>query len=381
VKSFVSPVLMLLLAVGLQVGCDKSHLPFFDQKKLTFSGAVEQQEVRVGSKSGGRVREVLVREGDHVESGQPLVSFETTELDALLAQAIARVEQQRVRLEKLEAGAREEEKAQARANTSATRAAFEAVRNWPRSEEVGQAEAALAMAQADQALARATAERMQRLRRTGDVSQQEDDSARFRLEQLTARVEAERRRLELLRRGSRSEEIQQAEERYRQASAAERLIIAGPRREEIAEARSQLDEARARLDQIRVQRNEATVTAPSRAVVEVLPLRPGDLLIPNQIVARLLEDDQVWVRIFVPEPQLGLIRVGDGVEIRIDSFSERVFGGTIAQINSQGEFNPRNVQSRDERNHLVFGVKVRVDNRDQILKSGMAAEVKVAGSQ
>ena len=372
---------MLLLAVGLQVGCDKSHLPFFDQKKLTFSGAVEQQEVRVGSKSGGRVREVLVREGDHVESGQPLVSFETTELDTLLAQAIARVEQQRVRLEKLEAGAREEEKAQARANTSATRAAFEAVRNWPRSEEVGQAEAALAMAQADQALARATAERMQRLRRTGDVSQQEDDSARFRLEQLTARVEAERRRLELLRRGSRSEEIQQAEERYRQASAAERLIIAGPRREEIAEARSQLDEARARLDQIRVQRNEATVTAPSRAVVEVLPLRPGDLLIPNQIVARLLEDDQVWVRIFVPEPQLGLIRVGDGVEIRIDSFSERVFGGTIAQINSQGEFNPRNVQSRDERNHLVFGVKVRVDNRDRILKSGMAAEVKVAGSQ
>ncbi|MFM8394368.1 MAG: HlyD family efflux transporter periplasmic adaptor subunit, partial [Acidobacteriota bacterium] len=82
-------------------------------------------------------------------------------------------------------------------------------------------------------------------------------------------------------------------------------------------------------------------------------------------------------RIFVPEPQLGLIKVGQRAQIRIDTFTNQTFPGSIEQINSQGEFNPRNVQSRDERNHLVFGVKVKIDQRDGTLKSGMAAEVRI----
>ena len=65
----------------------------------------------------------------------------------------------------------------------------------------------------------------------------------------------------------------------------------------------------------------------------------------------------------------------------IDTFPDRIFDGVIEQINSQGEFTPRNIQSRDERNHQVFGVKVRIDNREGILKSGMAAEVKLVESK
>ncbi|MFM8393689.1 MAG: biotin/lipoyl-binding protein, partial [Acidobacteriota bacterium] len=110
------PTLLFIFVILSQTGCDKSHLPFTDQEKLVFSGTIEQQEVRVGSKSGGRIREVLVGEGDLVEAGQTLVRFETAELEALLAQAEARVEQQTVRLERLERGARVEEKSQARAN-------------------------------------------------------------------------------------------------------------------------------------------------------------------------------------------------------------------------------------------------------------------------
>lgn len=369
--------LLLICTLVSMAGCDKSRLPFTGDDKLVFSGTIEQQEVRVGSKSGGRIREVMVREGDFVEAGQAMVKFETAELEALLAQAEARVEQQTVRLQRLERGAREEERGQARANTAAARAAFDSVRNWPRTEEVGQSEAALAAAEADQGQARTIFERMKRLRQTGDISQQDFDTARFRFDQATARVEVEKRRLELLRRGSRVEDLQQAEEKYRQASETERLILAGPRREEIADARAQLNEARSRLEQIRIQLSEGTVIAPTRSIIEVLPVRPGDLLIPNQVVARLLEEDRIWVRIFVPEPQLGLIKIGQRAEIMIHTNTNQTFPGSIEQINSQGEFNPRNVQSRDERNHLVFGVKVRIVKRDGTLKSGMAAEVRI----
>lgn len=367
-----------MLAVLISCGGRSLSLSSFESRDATvFPGTVEQQELRVGSKAGGRVREVLVREGERVEADQPLVRFDTAELQTLVSQAEARVAQQVARLERLAKGARNEERAQARANAAAAKAAFDAVRNWPRTEERVQSESAVAASEAELGQARATYQRARRLSETGDISQQELDSARFRLDQATARVSIERQRLELLRNGSRSEEIRQAEERYRQAEEAERLVLAGPRPEELSEAQAQLVEARARLEQVRLQLLEGTVTAPARARVEVLPVRPGDLLTPNQVVARLLEEDRVWIRIYVPEPSLGLIRVGQQAKIRIDTFTDRTFTGSIEQINSQGEFTPRNIQSRDERNHQVFGVKVRLDNSDGILKSGMAAEVRV----
>ena len=345
--------------------------------RLRLSGTVEAQEIRIGSKAGGRVAQVLVREGDWVEAGAPIVRFETDELTTLLKQAEARVDQHRIRWERLTKGAREEEVAIARASSEAAKAGYEALQTWPRSEEVGQAEAALSACEAELASARATFMRLERLHRSGDISQQEFDAARFRLDQATARRRLEENRLTLLRNGARPEELRAAAERYQQAREAERLVRTGPRSEEIREARAQLTEAEARAAQIRVQLEEGQVTAPVRARVEVLPVRPGDLLQPGQVVARLHEPDQTWIRVYLPEPSLGLVRVGQSVEILVDSLEGRRFPGQIEQINSQGEFTPRNIQSRDERNHQVFGVKVRLLQLDGTLKAGMAADVEI----
>lgn len=373
-------VMMVVQSVLLIAGCRSTRHTLVSMGKddqLIYAGRLEQQEIRVGSKAGGRVSEVLVREGEVVKPGQPLIRFETSELQTLVLQAEYREAQQAARLARLERGARPEERAQAQAAAAAARAGFEAVKNWPRAEEISQVKSGVEAGEAELEQARTVFERVKLLRESGDISQQEFDSARFRLEQVTARVEIERRRLEIYTNGSRTEEVKQVEERYRQAREAEQMVLAGPRLEEIAEARALLAESRARLEQVRLQLAEGTVTAPTGARIEVVAVRPGDLLPPNQAVARLLEEDRLWVRIFVPEPQLGLIQVGQQCAITIDSFTDRTFTGSIEQINSLGEFNPRNIQSRDERNHQVFGVRVRIDNRDRILKSGMAAEVRV----
>jgi len=195
------------------------------------------------------------------------------------------------------------------------------------------------------------------------------------VETLQARRNAQKKQLDLLLNGSRKEDIRAAEEKFRQAKEAEELVLAGARAEEIADARAQLAEAQARLEQIKVQLEEGEVKSPAKATVEVLSVRPGDLLTPNQIVARLLEQDQIYVRVYVPEPQIGLVKVGQKARIKVDTFQDKLFDGVVEQINSQGEFTPRNIQSRDERNHQVFGVKVRIDNREGQLKSGMAADV------
>ncbi len=365
--------LLALLHLVLQLGCNGTAFGFKRENPLLFSGTLETREIRVGSKAGGRVVSVLVEEGQSVKTGDPLVRLDMADLEAQRAQAAARIAQFQARLQRLLNGARPEEKGQAAAATATALANLEAIRNWPRPEEIEQARSALAAAEAELNNATMAFARVSKLRQNGDIAQQDYDAARYRVDTLTARRDAEKKRLDLLLNGSRKEDIRAAEQRYTQAQQAERLVAVGPRAEEITDARAQLTEAQARLKQIEVQLAEGQITAPADASVEVLSIRPGDLLTPNQPVARLLESNQLFVRIYIPETQLNAVKVGQKAQLKIDS--GEAFDCVVEQINAQGEFTPRNVQSRNERNHLVFAVKVRPTNRNNILKAGMAAEV------
>ena len=95
---------------------------------------------------------------------------------------------------------------------------------------------------------------------------------------------------------------------------------------------------------------------------------------PNQAVAEILESSQLWVRVFVPETELGLIHVNQAVRVHVDTFPSQSFPGHIGTISSQGEYTPRNVQTRAQRVEQVFAVKVLVD-ANPALKAGMAADV------
>src|SRR5262249_55967075 len=152
----------------------------------------------------------------------------------------------------------------------------------------------------------------------------------------------------------------EAEAQYKKAQANAQLVDAGTRPEEIAEAEAEVAEFQGKLREIEVQLKECTIMAPEQAVVEVLGVRKGDLVLPNQPVIRVLRADDLWVKVFVPETDLGRIRVQQDVEVLIDSYPHKIFAGKVIQIASESEFTPRNVQSADSRRHQVFAVKVRV---------------------
>jgi len=124
------------------------------------------------------------------------------------------------------------------------------------------------------------------------------------------------------------------------------------------------------------QKGESVVVSPADGIVESMDLRPGDLVAPNQPVARILEPSQIWVRIWVPEPQLGRVRVGQKAAVRVDTFPGREFAGKVVEIRTQAEYTPRNVQTLDQRMDTVFGVKVAIDPVPQ-LKPGMSATVRI----
>jgi HlyD family secretion protein len=146
------------------------------------------------------------------------------------------------------------------------------------------------------------------------------------------------------------------------------LLLAGTRPERIALLKAQLAEIETHL-------REMKILSPTNCVLEVLSVKVGDVLAPNQSVATLLLTNHIWVRVFVPEPWLGHIKLGDAVKVRVDSFPEKDFPGTVEQIARAAEFTPRNVQTVGERVKQVFGVKVKLDSADGQLRAGMAADV------
>jgi multidrug resistance efflux pump len=356
-------ILILLLATVALAATGVYAGWFHRDTALQGSGTVEARNIRVGSKIGGRIDKVLVREGDSVQPGQVLITFDDQELQASL-------EQSRANAEKTRRGYRPEEIAEARAVAAQAKADYELKKNGYRQEDIATAQADLDRAKAEEVRTHLDFDRYEALAKKDLVSKQQRDTAEANWKVAAAQQQSALHKLDELQRGYRSEEIASAEAHYQQAQANLEKLQAGNRREDVDLAR-----AAYAYDQARFR--ERQVIAPSAAIVEVLDVRPGDLIAPNTPVATLLEKDQIYVRIYIPETEYGRLKLGQKAEVRVDSFPKTVFEGVLEQINQQAEFLPRNVQTREERVHQVFGVKIRINDPAGRVLAGMAADVKL----
>ncbi len=191
-------------------------------------------------------------------------------------------------------------------------------------------------------------------------------------------TEAERRRQEaLLKDGVVGQQT------YDAAATAARIALEtleekqrGNRPEDIASARAAVVREQGQLDYLERQRQDLVVRAPADGVIQTIDLRPGDLVAAGQPVTTILEPDQIWVRVYVPETRLGLVHLGQRAFIRVDTFPKREYTGKVVEIRPKGEYTPRNVQTLDQRMDQVFGVKVAIDPSPD-LKPGMAATVRL----
>jgi multidrug resistance efflux pump len=328
---------------------------------------VEARNIRVGSEVGGRIDKVLVREGEIVTAGQVLMTFDDKELLASLSQS-------RANAEKAKRGFRREDIEEARAAALQAKADYEMRKNGYRKEDIAAAQADVDRATADETRSSLDFQRYDALAKKDLVSKQQRDTAEANWKMAVAQKDNAQHKLDELQRGYRPEEIASVEARYLQAQATLDKYVHGNRPEDIDAARAAMayDEARFR---------ERQVLAPSAASVEVLDVRPGDLISPNTPVATLLERDEIYVRIYIPETEIYRVHVGQKAQITVDSVGKQVFDGAVEQVNQQAEFLPRNVQTREERVHQVFGVKIRIDDSSHRVLPGMAADVKLLGEK
>jgi HlyD family secretion protein len=372
-KILTAVALLAAVAAGLGFWC-----PFRNREQtLRLPGVVETQEVRLSSRVGGRICRVAVREGEQVQAGQVLVTLEAPELEARRDQLRAALAEAQAHLAKAEYGAREEEKAAARATVAEAAAKVRRLKAGPRAEEV-------AAAHADwhsllPKLERVSRERDREVRlQSGRATRQVDvEVAHEGARSLQEQVKAAEARWQVLVKGTRPEELDQAAAELARAQAQLDLLERGTRPEDIAAARAKVAQLHAQIREVEAQLREAVVVASDPGLVETVPLRRGDTAGPNQPLVRLLRADDLWVKAYAPEPELGKLRLNQEVRVTVDSYSGRHFRGRITHIASVSEFTPRNVQTADERRNQVFALKVRVLESAQVFRSGMAADVHI----
>lgn len=355
---------------------------------LQASGTIEATEVAVSFKVPGRVIARPADEGQRLQAGDPVARLESRELEAevdrlraALAATQTRLPQiaTEIALQEALTGARI---AEAEAALAVRREGLAELRAGTRPQELQRAQAELREAQAVMENAGAEARRMEALLRDGGVSAQTRESA-----QTAYRVAVERHRnalerLDLLREGPRREEIRRAEAEVAQAQAALLLAQAGAlettrKRQELATAHAAIARDRAALAAAEAQLGYTLLVSPQAGTVLRKHVEPGEMIAAGTPAITLADLENIWLKIYIPEPRLGQVKLGQAAEISTDSYPAKRYRGRVTFINSEAEFTPKNVQTQEERVKLVFAVKIRVDNPDQELKPGMPADARL----
>lgn len=299
-------------------------------RTLTASGTIEATEARLGFQAAGRIDSIFVHEGDEVTAGERLALLDQSEILAQRDQAKAQVAAAQALLTELESGFRSEEIAQARAaNRAAEQQFLDAERDLKRA---------------------------QTLFDGGAVSQEILDKAQTRYDV--------------------------AQSQAKQASEQLRLVESGPRGEKIAAQRAQFEQAEAGLRSAEAALAYTVVRTDFSGVVTTRHREPGEIVAPGQPVLTVMNRDDRWIRVYIPENRLGALHLGQSVTVTSDTYPDKTYRGKVTYIASEAEFTPKTVQTAEERVKLVYAVKIRVsDDPNYELKPGMPADVRIALEQ
>ena len=142
-------------------------------------------------------------------------------------------------------------------------------------------------------------------------------------------------------------------------------------------ASSQLQLSQAALRTAEVRLKDSVINSPLNGVVLHKSVEAGETVSPGISIATVGDLEKPWIKVYVKEDKLGLVKLGQRAEVRVDSFPGKAYEGTVTYISSEAEFTPKHVQTKEERVKLVFGVKVSVRNENNELKPGMPADVRL----
>lgn len=309
-----------ILILSLFSACSNEN-----KKNLQFTGNVEAVEVLISAKVNGEIISINVEEGDKISKGDTLAIIDKTEYELQYQQSVAA--------------------------ERAAEAQYLMLLRGSRKEDIIQGEENLKLAEANLLNAKEDYKRVENLFNTGSVSSKQLDDVRTKYEIAQAQYNSAYQFLQKLKTGAREEEITAAKARYEQASAQTKLL--------------------------KKKISDCIITSPIDGFVTKRIIEKGELVNYGTPIVRISNLEEIYIMIYVPETKLPLIQLGNSAEVRVDAFPDKRFMGEIIYISPEAEFTPKNIQTKEERVKLVFGVKIKVQNYEHFLKSGIPADVTI----
>lgn len=341
---------------------------------LRASGTIEATEIGVASEILGRIKKIQVQEGERVAAGSVVAVLEDSVLKEQVAQAEAAVAEAESRLTQAEVNW-EMVRDNVEANIKAALANLEKVENGARPQEINEARQNVAQAQAKVKYAEDQVRRLEALYQQGVLPEQQLEEAKTNYEVARAQLGAAEEKLSLLVSGSREEDLAAARASYEVALAGRYQVDL--RAKDVEAARAALDKARSNLKVAQEQLDKTVIRSGVNGIVLRTNFSAGEVVSPGVPIVTLIDPADLRLIIYVPEPAIGYLKLGQEAAVTVDSFPGKTFIGRVSEIADQAEFTPKNVQTKEERVDLVFKVKIALRDEEGVLKPGMPADAVV----
>ena len=308
------------------------------QPAVVAVGTVEAKvALQVSAKIGGRLRAVLVDQGDPVKIGQVLARLDDSQALAEVRKSAAAVEAVEAQLKDLEAGSRPEEIAEARANVRRAQAQLDDLQAGARRQEIEEARERLRSATATRALAEADLRRLETLKARELIAAQEADRGRQAFEVAAAQERSAKENLDMLVEGSRAHQVDAARALRESTQNRLALLLAGPRPHQREAARAALREAQAALTLVRERHADTVITSPLDGHVVSRDVEPGATVNPGTTILKLTDPRTFWVTVHVDERETGGIGAGDAADITLRSLAGRTLPGRVARVRRESD--------------------------------------------
>lgn len=347
-------------------------------RTIPLSGRIEGDDAAVASKATGRVLEVRVREGDSVNAGQVLALLDDEQVRARKDRAResvdgaeARAKAARAQIEVLKEQLRESQLETDQAKTDAEGRVTQA------DADLAAAEADLARQQAQFELASFDKEAYTRLAQSGAVSERQGKEAATTADQQAAAVAAARRRVEAARGALTTAKANVANAAIRGAQTAAVQKQIAQQQAEIASANASAAQAQAELIEAQANLQDLTVRAPFKGTVMTRTAEPGEVIQAGTPIITLLDLNKVYLRGFIPEGQIGRVKIGQAARVYLDSDPKKPVDAYVLRIDPQATFTPENTYFQDDRVKQVVGVKLELKDAIGYAKPGMPADGEV----
>lgn len=393
-KMVVMPILMVFVLVSIFIfngflSVDTAIVTTNDGTFIYASGMVEKNAVTVSSELVGIIDEVSIKEGDKVTNGQIIAKINNTNLNNQYEQAIIAVQIAEKNIKAIEDNLTSFDSVsdnsieQARNAYMAAEGEFEKVLEGATPEEIQQAEEAVNQAKVNLEFMEENLGKVQILLENDAISQAKFDEAKLNYNITLAQYNTAKSKLELIKSGPTNATIKAVENKMLQAKSGYELAIVNTDAQyvnlqnQLEIGKLQLEQSKMQAEQLKKELDKTIVKSPVDGIISLLNVKQGELTQLGKPVAQIYDPNNIEIKVYVSEANIGHVKVGQYVEISVDSEENEVFAGKVIKVNDNAEFTPKNIQTKEERVNTVFEVKIMAIDSQGVIKSGMPVDVNI----